>query len=686
MKQPRPKPTAVEREPAADKDRPRETSRHRSCLTENDTDFLPADSEAARLVREFDWAATPLGPPAQWSASLRMIARLLLANRFPMLLWWGPDYIQIYNDHYIPVLGAKHPHEALGKPFRECWREVYDVLGPLVDTPFNGGPATWKDDIELIVHRHGFNEESHFTIAYSPLPDETAPRGIGGVLGVVTEITEKVIGQRRLEVLHELAAGLANAKTDVEACTLAMKVLAQCPKDVPFALSYLLDETKRELRLVSSTGIDDELTGPEILDASGPMSEVAWPLAETLRTETIQTRDGLKALMPSVPRGPWPYAPDGVAVIPVRSNVVGRPAGALVVGISACIRLDQLYMSFLSLVGSQVATAVANARAYEEERRRAEALAEIDRAKTLFFSNVSHEFRTPLTLMLGPLDDAAAAEGVPPRVRDEIEVAQRNSQRLLKLVNSLLDFARIEAGRVQASYAPVDLAAITADLASTFRSAMEHAGLEFVVDCRDLGEPIYVDREMWEKVVLNLLSNAFKFTLRGGVRISLARESGEAVLEVADTGRGVARHELPRLFERFFRVEGGESRTHEGSGIGLALVHELVKLHGGSIDAESELGRGATFRVRIPFGRRHLPQTQLESSPRLGASAAQVYVQEALSWLPASQGTLAHVAAVADNGSTKRDQRFAATFNSRILLADDNADMRAYVVALLGPL
>jgi signal transduction histidine kinase/ActR/RegA family two-component response regulator len=676
----------VERERVTGKDSARGTSPYGRSSVEDDTDFLPGTSEAARLIREFDWAATPLGPPAQWSASLRMVVRFLLANRFPMLLWWGPDYIQIYNDHYIPVLGTKHPREALGKPFRECWHEVYDVLGPLVDTPFNGGPATWKDDIELIVHRHGFCEESHFTIAYSPVPDETAPRGIGGVLCVVMEITEKVIAQRRVEVLREIGASVADAKTDVDACALATKVLERCSKDVPFALLYLLDDAKHELRLVSSTGIDGELAGAEILDASGPMSEVVWPLAGALRSETIQTRDGLAALMRSVP-GPWPYAPDSVAVVPIRSNVAGRPAGALVVGISACIRLDQAYMSFLSLVGSQIATAVANTRAYAEERRRAEALAEIDRAKTLFFSNVSHEFRTPLTLMLGPLADAAAAEGVPPRVRSEINVAGRNAQRLLKLVNSLLDFARIEAGRMRASYAPVDLAALTADLASTFRSAMERAGLAFDVDCRDLSESIYVDSEMWEKVVLNLLSNAFKFTLRGGVRLRLARDGCAAVLEVTDTGCGVAEHALPRLFERFFRVEGGESRTHEGSGIGLALVQGLVKLHGGSVDAESKLGRGSTFRVRIPFGSAHLPPGQLRSSPASAASSAQVYVQEALSWLPASEGEVTSgAAALAEGGGTKRDQRFAATFNSRVLLADDNADMRAYVVGMLDPL
>ncbi len=360
----------------------------------------------------------------------------------------------------------------------------------------------------------------------------------------------------------------------------------------------------------------------------------------------------------------------------------------LVVGISACIRLDARYWSFLELVGSQVATAVANARAYEEERRRAEALTEIDRVKTAFFSNVSHEFRTPLTLMLAPLDDALSSPELPAAARTHLEVAQRNSQRLLKLVNSLLDFARIEAGRIQASYAPVDLAALTADLASTFRSAMQRATLDFDVDCPPLGEPVYVDRDMWEKIVLNLLSNAFKFTLTGGVRVRLRCTDDDAVLEVSDTGVGVPPQAIPRLFDRFYRVEGTSARTHEGSGIGLALVQELVKLHGGAIEASSTLGRGTTFRVRIPLGVGHLPAQQVQPQPQQASTAigAQAYVQEALRWLPDDAGGVSREADPADAPGARLDARFASTFGSRILLADDNADMRTYVRALLSPM
>ncbi len=171
----------------------------------------------------------------------------------------------------------------------------------------------------------------------------------------------------------------------------------------------------------------------------------------------------------------------------------------------------------MDLLAGQVATTVANARAYEEERKRAEALAELDRAKTVFFSNVSHEFRTPLTLMLAPVEDALAdtEESPTPRQQERLALAQRNALRLKKLVNTLLDFSRIEAGRIQASYEPTDLASLTAELASNFRSACEKAGIELRVDCPPLLEPVYVDQSMWEKIVLNLVSNAFKYTLEG---------------------------------------------------------------------------------------------------------------------------------------------------------------------------
>ncbi len=301
-------------------------------------------------------------------------------------------------------------------------------------------------------------------------------------------------------------------------------------------------------------------------------------------------------------------------------------------------------------------------------------LAELDAAKTAFFGNVSHEFRTPLTLMLGPLEDelAETVQPLPDARHQRLQTAHRNSLRLLKLVNSLLEFARIEAGRVQALYQPTDLAAITAELASHFRSAVERGGLILTVDCPALPEPVYVDQEMWEKIVLNLLSNAFKHTFEGGIAVRLTAQERTVRLTVEDSGVGIAPEEIPRLFERFHRVRAAASRTHEGTGIGLSLVRELVQLHAGEIRVESEPGRGSRFHVTLPRGAAHLPAEKVGAAAAAAiGDAAPAYVQEALRWLPE---------ATEPQTSTPRASRGP---RPRVLWAEDNADMREYVARLL---
>jgi signal transduction histidine kinase/ActR/RegA family two-component response regulator len=652
------------------------------------TQGMNDSNSMAQRVSEFDWSATDLGPESGWSPSLRMIVRFLLANRIPMLLWWGPDYIQIYNDAYAPILGAKHPQQALGRPFKECWEEVFDVLGPLVDVPFNGGQATYMDDIELVVHRHGFDEESHFTIAYSPVPDDTAPRGIGGVLATVVETSQKIFGERRLKILSDLGSHMTEVKTAEEACQRAALALADHSKDVPLALIYLTGETGSTATLAGTTASGKTCNAPAEIGIASPQDDVARLLAQAIETGITQIHGDASEIARWLPQDASMIAADRLVVVPIKSSMGNRYAGALIAGFSPYIRADAPYISFLELVAGQIASAVTNARAYEEERKRAEALAQIDRAKTAFFSNVSHEFRTPLTLMLGPLADALDAADVPAPVRSLLDVAHRNAQRLLKLVNSLLDFARMEAGRAEVSYAPVDLAALTRDLASSFRSAMERAGLAFEVECETLDEPVYVDHSMYEKVILNLLSNAFKFTFDGKVRVSVRRSGNHALIEVTDTGVGVPEHELPRLFDRFHRVEGTRSRTHEGSGIGLALVQEIVRLHGGTIEAESEPEVGSTFRVALPLGTAHIAPRLLHASaaPQPASSGARAYIDEALRWLPGEEARPVQPDWANDliDADHTRD-RFVHTYGARILLADDNADMRTYLRDLLEP-
>ncbi|MBY0527307.1 MAG: response regulator [Gemmataceae bacterium] len=654
---------------------------------------LTGGGEMGALMRSLDWSKTAIGPVESWSPALQMMVRMLLANRFPMLLWWGPRYVQLYNDAYRPIPGAKHPR-SMGQPAGECWPEIWHIIGPLIDTPFQGGPATWMEDIFLEINRHGFVEETHFTIAYSPVPDDTAPGGIGGVLGTVHEITGKVIGERRMVALRDLGTRPAEAKKAEEACAVAAEALALHDKDIPFALLYLTDAHGKHARLAGVAGVPSgEAISPPLVELEGADGS-GWPLAKAKREEALQFVADLGDRFAVVPPGPWSDPPNTAVVLPIRSNKAHELAGFFIAGVSARLRLDDAYRGFLELAASQVASAVANARAYEEEKKRAEALAELDRAKTTFFSNVSHEFRTPLTLMLGPVEDLLARghTDLSPADKGQLEVVNRNGLRLLRLVNTLLDFSRIEAGRVRAVYQPTDLAAFTAELASVFRAAVERAGLRLVVDCPPLREPVYVDRNMWEKVVLNLLSNAFKFTFEGEIVVSLRHAGKHVELWVQDTGTGIPAEEMPRLFDRFHRIENARGRTHEGSGIGLALVQELVKLHGGSVSAQSALEKGTTFTVTVPLGSAHLPADRIGEDRSLASTltGASPYVEEALRWLPdesdASIGDGRGLPSHYDGlpVSYLEAAREEGDDRPRILVADDNADMRQYIARLLA--
>ncbi|HEX2678438.1 MAG TPA: ATP-binding protein, partial [Polyangiales bacterium] len=640
-------------------------------------------------MRSTDWASTPLGPVESWSPALRSTVALLLHNHWGMLLWWGPKFVQLYNDAYRPVLGAKHPR-ALGQPVSECWSEIWHIIGPMIERPFRGGPASTSDDLMLPLRRKAFLEEAHFRVAYSPVPDDSVPgTGIGGVLATVTETTEQVYGERQLRTLRELGEKSSTKATTAErACSAAAETLQDNPWDVPFALFYLISDDGKSARLVADAGFAQRpgsRVAPPLLELVADDAQAcAWPLARAASEKTCLVVEDLAAHGSELPVSPWSTAPSSAIVLPLTAPEQANAYGVLVCGISPHRALDSGYRAFFEIAASQIVNALRNARALEEQCKRAEALAEIDRAKTAFFSNVSHEFRTPLSLMLGPTEDLLAHAHGPLSAtqRQQLELVHRSEMRLHKLVNSLLDFARIEAGRIEACYEPVDLGALTRDLASAFRAAFERAALSFEVDCPSLSVPTYVDRDMWEKIVLNLLSNAFKFTFEGRVVIELREAADRVELCVTDTGTGVPEHELPRLFERFHRIAGTRSRTHEGSGIGLALVHELVKLHGGTVSVESRLGAGTAFHVCIPAGSAHLPQDRIQAPKSLTSSTTRVdaFIEEALRWLP--EGSEPRASGEPSMAGDAAEQASALPVE-RILLADDNSDMRDYVRRIL---
>ncbi len=525
---------------------------------------FPGDGEMALRMRAYPWATSPLGDPRDWPASLRTACRICLTSRFPMIVWWGEELLFLYNDAYLPLLGSKHP--ALGRPGDQVWSEISDTIGPMLDSVLHTGLATWSEDLLLPMNRHGYWEETYWTYSHSPLHDDDGT--VRGVFTAVKETTEEVVGRRRLAVLQDLGAQARQARSVAEACDLVVQALRRARDVVPFAAIYLCRPDGGDAALIKSSGPG---TGPSPL----PGGPGGWPVDQVLRSGHPVTLTDVIARFGELPASGWQTPPAEAMVLPLKGGTGDRPTGVIVLAASAGRALDEAYQSFLGLAAQQTAALVNSAVEYQAQLRRAEELAELDRAKTTFFANVGHEFRTPLTLIMGPVaelrarldpaDDAAA---------QELDVIYRNGLRLGKLVNTLLDFSRIEAGRMQASFEPLDLGAFTTELASVFQSAIERAGMRYEVDCPSLSAP-----------------------------------------------------------------ENAPSRSNEGSGIGLALVRELVGLHGGTISAESTENVGTTFTIRLPFGHGHLPEGNVvpASGSHTVPTLANPFLAEAMRWLPSGQ-------------------------------------------------
>lgn len=638
----------------------------------DDLSWLSGGGDMAALIETIDWSHSPLGPLHLWPQSLRTSVSLCLSSTFPILVAWGPEYIQIYNDAYRPICGGKHP-ASMGEPFKVCWATALPVVGDKFDRA-QQGEGTYIKDQRMFLDRHGYLEEAFMTFSFSPIRDESGE--VGGIFHPITETTALVLNARRTQSLRDLGTRIDAARTVEDIGGLLVEADAALALDVPFLLLYAFDETEGQLRLGGSFGVE---AGGALAPAALQLDDARWSFQNAVDSRSPQHVNGLQRRFSDVRSGPYEQQPDSAMVLPLTLPGQQQPFGFVIAGVSACRALDAEYLNFYALLNATFNIAVGNVTAYEQEQSRAEELARIDRAKTAFFSNVSHEFRTPLTLILGPLDDALASDGLAPTQRRHIETTHRNALRLLKLVNSLLDFSRIEAGRVQATYVAVDLARLTTDIASAFESAMEKGGIDYTLDVRALSQAVYVDRDMWEKILLNLLSNAFKFTLAGDVRVTLREQSGMAQLSVRDTGTGIPEAELPRLFERFHRIEGASGRSLEGSGIGLALIQELVRLHGGVISVRSVHGEGSEFIVDIPLGQGHLPADRIASEQEQVPRMRAAYLEEALRWLPE----------VVDDSRVPGPQQSrvldAETARPRILIADDNSDMRAYLKSLLEP-
>ena len=642
-------------------------------------DVLTGGGEMGERMRRMDWNSTPLGPVDAWPQNLKTCIRIILTSRQPMFVWWGDSLINLYNDAYKSIVGGKHP-AALAQPASVVWREIWDQVGPRAEATMQGNEGTYDEALLLIMERNGYKEETYYTFSYSPVPNDHG--GTGGIICANTDDTRRVIGERRLALLRELATRTANARTLEESCAETAKALDTNPKDMPFALVYRFEPSGDSAVLAAASGSGaDTAWAPDRIPTAGVIHPSLRELFDS--DGSVHFKD-LDSLLGQAPVTVWGVPATEAVAMPISTSGLKDRIGFLIVGLNPYLPLNEDYRNFLDLVAGQVSTALSNGLAYEEEKRRVQSLADLDRAKTEFFSNVSHEFRTPLTLMLGPAEDLLNESGsaLSSIDRDRVALLHRNSLRLMKLVNTLLDFSRLESGRTSVSYEPIDLAGYTRELASAFEFAMERAGLDFRLDCPALEFPVFADRDMWEKIVLNLLSNAFKFTFKGGIAVSLAPKGDGVELIVSDTGVGIPESELPNLFKRFHRVPASQARTHEGSGIGLALVQELVHLHHGTIEVESVLGRGTRFKVYIPSGSQAHPMPGTPASESGSALGAKPFVEEALRWLPEPAPSVREP----ETGATRPLLESKSTAShERIFLVDDNRDMGDYLKRILSP-
>ncbi len=608
-------------------------------------DLFSGGGENGRLMAALDWSRTPIGPVDTWPASLRFAVRTVLASRFPMILTWGAEYTQIYNDAYAELIGAKHPG-AIGDDLRVTLAEGWSALQGPVEHAMATREPSWIPQLLLPLERAGYREEAYFTVSHAPAFGDDGE--VAGMHAVCTEVTRQVLAERRQELLRRVSSSGGRLDDDAAVVRGMCAAIEEDPADVPLAAVWLSRADGGGLALAGSCGCDRSRLPAEV---RGPAELAA------LATTELAARPGVLGDPVS-----------GSVVLPLTGGAGSDPVGALVVGVNPNRALDAEYRSFHELLAGQVAAAVVNARAYAAERSRAESLAELDRAKTAFFSDVSHELRTPVTLLLGPLADVLAdsADRLPDDVRERLELAQRNGLRLRRLVDDLLEFASIEAGRTTPVRVTVDLAALTAELAGVLRAAAERAGLRLTVDCPPLPRTAAVDPRMWEKIVLNLVGNAVKYTFVGGIDVVLRGEDDRLLLQVADTGVGIPAGELPHVFERFHRGADRRARSREGTGLGLALVAELVDLHGGEVTVASEPGVGSTFTVAVPYG-----EPDAEASGPVGPSEAATAALTPWDGDPEQPVP----AAVVGTGEAR----------TSVLVVDDNADMRAYLTRLLAP-
>ncbi len=556
--------------------------------------WLEGGGETGALARRLDWSKTPLGPPESWPAALKAIVGVMLRSRHPMFLWWGPELIQIYNDAYVPGFGeGKHP-AAMGQRGRDCWSEIWPIIGPQIDAVMSHARSTWNEDQYVPVWRNQRIEETYWTYGYSPVFSDDG--SVGGTFVVCSETTGRVVAERRHQALRALAKSTTPALAPTDVLAAACDLFDGTAKDVPFALVYVCDRTTGEPVLWRSVGL-----GPEQRMAAD--AACRSKLAVSANRGPIDLGASMQRV--TLPGRPWPE-PSTSAFVASLSDGRAQPSGFVVTGLSPRLPFDASYRDHLMQVAEHVSLVLTRIETYRVREvaaaERDDLLRELEaanRAKDEFLAMLGHELRNPLSPIVTALELLRRRDGGTTR---EGEIIERQVGHLVRLVDDLLDVSKITRGKIVLRKEPLEIAVAIAKAVEIASDLFEQRRHRLTIDVPAEGLRVEGDVVRLAQVVANLLTNAARYTEPGGdIALRATADGGEVVVTVKDSGEGIARDLLGRIFDIFVQGQRSRDRKEGGLGLGLALVKSLVELHGGTATARSDgPGKGSEFEIRLP--------------------------------------------------------------------------------------
>ena len=534
--------------------------------------FLQGGGEMGALMRAKDWSQTSLGPPEGWPPPLRAMVRILLNTGHPMYIWWGKDGACLYNDAYRQSIGPERHPGSLGCPAKDVWAEIWPIIGPQIEQVREGRGATWNVNHLVPITRNGRLEDVYWTYSYSPIDDESAPNGIGGVLVVCTETTEQVLTAKRLAEERD-------------------------------RLGALFEQAPGFMALLSGPEHRFEIVNPEYRALVQGRDVLGKSVAEALPEAVEQ---GYTRLLDEVYASGKAYRANG-ATIRFQSAAEGEPSERYVDFVYQPIRGDDGSVNGIFVQGADVTDRVltdAALRASEARYRDlAQELAASNRMKDEFLATLAHELRNPLAPIRAALE---VQRQVPDNERLRATtgaIMTRQVAHMSRLIDDLLDVSRVTRGAIELRHTAVVLAEVVAGALETSMPMLEQKSHHCELDIAETPLTVRGDAVRLIQVVSNLLNNAAKFTPPGGeIRLSLAQEHGRGVIRVKDSGAGIPAEMRDRIFEMFVQVRAPGSSAMGGLGIGLCLVKQLVEMHEGTVEVRSAgEGQGSEFIVSLPL-------------------------------------------------------------------------------------